>query len=475
LLLLGAAQASAASRFAEVGGNGPSATCPVSDPCGIVDAINLAAMGDDVTLLGGLPPAPYTISALVELVVPSNVTVHGTVGARPVIQTGNANGPGVELKAGSVLRDVVVEYTGANDSAILLSGGGTLERVTGHATGGGTDGGCGTLDGGTPVIRDSVCWRDGPGTANPVGGVTARNGSAVAQTLTLRNVTAISSEENDEAGIFAIKSGTGALTVTATNTIAFSETGSDVAHLAGFTPTAVNLDHSNYDSESDTGGVITNPGTGTANQTTPPVFVDRLGGDFHQQPTSTATIDLGTATGLLSDERDFDGHARSIGAAPDIGADEIRNTTTTAVACVPTSLTVGGASTTCTATVTDTGTTTTTPIGSVSFSSSGAGTFNPTSCSLEDGVSTDHASCQVTLTPSVAATHQITGSFGGDLNHGVSEGADQVTVMSPAGTPVNPTTPPPNAAAAIKKCKKKFRNGKKRKRCIRRAKRRARS
>jgi hypothetical protein len=471
VLLLGAASASAANRFAEVGGNGPE-PCLLSDPCSVVTAVNGAAANDDVTLLGGQPPSPYITSTA--LVVASNVTVHGTTGARPVIQSSSGSIPGVKLNTGSILRDVVVDYSSSNASAILLDAGGTLERVTGRSTSSGADGGCATVNGGTPVIRDSVCWRDGGGTANPVGAVTARNDSATAQTLTLRNVTAISSEE---AGIFAIRSA-GPLTVNATNTIAYSQNAGDVAHIAGFTPTAINLDHSNYDTESDPGNVITNPGTGppNSNQTAVPIFVD-LAGDFHQQPTSAGTIELGTTSGQLLGELDFEGQERAIGA-PDIGADELGHETSTSIACTPASLTLGVGSTNCTATVSDT-MGALLPTGDVALSSSGTGNFSGGGeCTLAL-VSDSVASCQLTYTPAAVGSgaHQITGSYPGGPAHEGSQGSTAVGVAAPAGP--GPVAGPPlasfNLTGAIKKCKKKFSKGKKRKKCIKRAKKRARA
>lgn len=471
MLLLGATSASAANRFAEVGGNGAE-PCLVADPCSIETAINSATANDDVTLLGGLPPSPYTTSTA--LVVASNVTVHGTTGARPVIQSDPGSFPGVKLTTGSILRDVIVDYSSSNASAILLDSGGTLERVTGHSTSSGADGGCATANGGTPLIRDSVCWREGGGTANPVGGVTSRNDSAVAQTLTLHNVTAISS---NEPGLFAIRSDGGGLTVNATNVIAFSESDSDVAHIAGFTPTAINLDHSNYDSESDPGNVITNPGTGTpnANQTAAPVFVDRLGGDFHQQPTSTGTIELGTTSGALPEELDLDGQERSVGA-PDIGADELGHQTSTSIACIPASLTLGSGGSSCTATVTDT-MGALLPTGDVAFASGGPGSFGDGGTCTLAFVSDSVARCQLTYTPAAVGTgsHQITGSYPGGPAHEGSEGSIAIGVAAPAGSgPTTAPSQPLNLAAAIKKCKKKFPKGKKRKKCIKRAKQRAR-
>jgi hypothetical protein len=470
MLLLGAASASAANRFAEVGGDGTE-PCLASDPCSLETAVNGAAANDDVTLLGGQPPSPYITSTA--LVIAANVTVHGTTGARPVIQSSASGGPGVRLNSGSALRDVIVDYSSSNASAILLDSGGTLERVTGRTTSSGADGGCGTVNGGTPVIRDSVCWRDGGATANPVGGVAARNDSGTAQTLTLRNVTAISTEE---AGIFAIKSDGGALTVNATNTIAFSQNAGDVAHLMGFTPTAINLDHSNYDTETDPGNVITNPGTGTAaaNQTTPPVFA--AAGDFHQLPTSTGTIDLGVAgivSGVDLGAADFDGNSRTIGAAPDIGADELQSSTTTTLGCAPPTLILGAGSSTCTATVSDASGDATTPQGSVSLTSGGPGTFSAGgSCALA-GAGPDVARCQITYTPSAvgSGSHELTAAYGGDLSHAASQGTAQLGI-TPASAPPgsNGSTATGKRAAALKRCRRKPK-GKKRRKCIKRAKR----
>jgi hypothetical protein len=469
VLLLGAASASAANRFAEVEGNGP-APCLVSDPCSIEIAINGAstAASDDVTLLGGVPPSPYVTST--PLVVPSNVTVHGAPGSPAVVNTDVGSAPAVTLGAGSLFRDVDVEHTGVNFPAIRLDGGGTLERVIAHASGGSTDGGCQTEGGGSPVIRDSVCWHDGSGGNG--GGVQGRNASVTAQTLTLRNVTAVTS--NARPGVQATRVDGGALTINATNVIAQSGTGPDVGYTAGFSPNAITLDHSNYDSEADGNNVITNPGIGTAaaNQTTPPVFA--AGGDFHQQPTSAGTIDLGTTSGPMG-ELDFEGQERAIGE-PDIGADELGHQTRTSIACAPASLTLGAGSTACTATVSDT-VGALLPTGDVAFSSSGTGNFSGGGACTLAFVSDPVGSCQLTYMPAAvgSGSHEITGSYPGDAAHEGSQGSAAVGVAAPGGSgPIAAPSPPPfNLAAAIKKCKKKFPKGKKRKKCIKRAKKHA--
>ena len=89
--------------------------------------------------------------------------------------------------------------------------------------------------------------------------------------------------------------------------------------------------------------------------------------------------------------------------------------TMTEVSCSPGSV-VLNRSTTCTATVTDTETTDpSTPTGTVSFTSSGAGTFGGSPCTLQGSGMT--ARCSVTYTPTSrgAGSHTITADYGGDL------------------------------------------------------------
>jgi hypothetical protein len=166
----------------------------------------------------------------------------------------------------------------------------------------------------------------------------------------------------------------------------------------------------------------------------------------------------------------------ALGNRCDIGAFEVqRNTTTTAVVCEPTSLLLGTDSTICTATITDNGDSAppTTPTGTVNFTAGGSGTFDPTSCALTM-LSISEASCKVGYTPSVSGSRLLTGAYPGDADHDISQGSDQINVQPPPSPPpVTPTTPPSNPKAAIKKCKKKFPKGKKRKKCIKRAKKRA--
>ena len=168
------------------------------------------------------------------------------------------------------------------------------------------------------------------------------------------------------------------------------------------------------------------------------------------------------------------GRPRGAGAGNcDIGAlERLGHTTTTTVACTPTSLNLGAGSTTCTVTVADTSSPPTNPMGNVSFTSNGTGTFSGGGSCLLLG-NAGSPGCQVTYTPTAAGSgsHQITASYPGDVDHDPSQGATQLAVIGPGG--IGPGTQPNRLRKAIKKCKKKFPKGPKRKKCIKRAKRRA--
>lgn len=100
--------------------------------------------------------------------------------------------------------------------------------------------------------------------------------------------------------------------------------------------------------------------------------------------------------------------------------------TTTAVSCTPSSVT-SGSPTTCTATVTDTGGgMAATPKGTVTFTSSLAGTFSSTTCTLSGSGTT--STCSVTFTPSSSGKAVITGSYAATGAFTASKGKFTVTV-----------------------------------------------
>jgi Bacterial Ig-like domain (group 3) len=100
------------------------------------------------------------------------------------------------------------------------------------------------------------------------------------------------------------------------------------------------------------------------------------------------------------------------------------HSTSTSVVCSPSSL-EAGSSTSCKASVTDTASgTLITPTGTVTFTSTGAGTFSSAKCTLAS------ASCSVTYSPSAAGSPVITASYSGDSVHSVSSGTSALTVST---------------------------------------------
>jgi hypothetical protein len=168
------------------------------------------------------------------------------------------------------------------------------------------------------TIRDSVCWNNA-GAGNGFG----LNTGAISGTITLRNVTAVSSAPINARGISLGLNAGANFTIDAKSVIADGTT-FDVAASEDMTSSAtITLDHSNYATVELTGGgspTVTPAGSGT-NQTAAPAFVDAVNGDFHQLASFTSTIDLGAVDGS-SGTTDIDGDPRTVGSAPDIGADE---------------------------------------------------------------------------------------------------------------------------------------------------------
>jgi hypothetical protein len=271
--------------------------------CSIETAVNNAVSGDDVTLLAG----PYSTSTMLTAV--AGVTVHGTTGAPPLV---NSSAPAAfQIQAGSALRDVRIEHTGTSTALFAFGLGSVVERVSAHSSVANItcEAGFGSL------IRDTVCWHTGGATADSTALKPYNNGNT--GTVTLRNVTAVSTV----APGLVVQTTANTLNVDASGVIA-KGVGSDVGRQNLGGTATVTFDHSNYATESDTNDEITNPGTGTNVASPAPVFVDAATGDLHETLGSLGTIDLGSAAAGLG-AFDVDGEARTQGDAPDIGADEI--------------------------------------------------------------------------------------------------------------------------------------------------------
>jgi hypothetical protein len=314
-LLVAPAAAEAANRFAEPGGDGAE-PCLSSDPCSIETAVNAASSGDDVSLLDGVPPdAPYVAAS--QLGVPAGVTVHGTAGARPEIQS--SSNTAVSVASTAAIRDVTISHTNINGIGLILDGG-RADRVYARTDG---DWGCELFAG--AVIRDSVCFTTTNDT-NDGTGVNVFHAAASTANVVMRNVTAVASQPTVP-GLRAQPFNAGAvLNVLATNVIAKGGSSPDVATTTSQGQANVTLDHSNYATTS-VGSVlhtITVAGSGT-NQVGGLAFNNAAAGDFRQLVASTGTIDHGVAgvvNGVDLGTSDLDGEARTHGTAPDIGADE---------------------------------------------------------------------------------------------------------------------------------------------------------
>jgi hypothetical protein len=318
--LVAPAAASATALYASPSGPGSAPCDDQSSPCPIGTAVGLAGSGDDVTLLGGVPPAT-AFTAADTLTIPAGATVHGAPGARPVVNfTTDPGNDGFFLNGpGSALRDVVA-ITTAQSSTPMVALGGTVERVTAHASGG-SDANYACVTGEGAAIRDSVCWFSG--SSDPNNGAVGAFAQVSLPTgpVTLRNVTAIAP---NSIGLQAISVGAYSIAVTAINSVIRGGT-TDVktaVSTSGAGTHTVSLNYSNYATRTETtAGDITDPATG-ANQTASPVFANAATGDFHETSASLGTLDLGTATGVLVGELDPDGAPRILGSAPDIGAYE---------------------------------------------------------------------------------------------------------------------------------------------------------
>ncbi|MGI9556558.1 MAG: thrombospondin type 3 repeat-containing protein [Solirubrobacterales bacterium] len=304
VLLLTAASASAAQRFASPAGD-PAGACTEGDPCTLLTAADPAQLGngDEVILLSGL--GDYDIGSA-PLLIQDAIDLHGEAGEPPPTIISSA-AAAVDIDAAATVRDVEVDHTGSRFAIEARFPGAVVDRVTATST----TWACAPVFG--ALIRNSACIA-------PTGiGVLA--GSNGPSSGTIENVTAF----GGFSAVEAVNSGDVDIELTARNVIAMAAFGgTDVLTLStdGTTGTAtITLENSNYDSVSAgaDGGLITPAGTGT-NQTDPPLLVDPANADVTQL-TGSPTIDSG-ADHIDLGPFDLDGEARNQGLAPDIGADE---------------------------------------------------------------------------------------------------------------------------------------------------------
>jgi hypothetical protein len=312
-LLAAALFTPAAARAASVRYAAPTplGTADCSSPgnaCSLTTATEIGALhdGDEVVLA----PGEYTLGA--ELDILKAVSVHGT-GAPAATRIVSSAPTAIYLgNAGAYLRDLEIDGSDLS-SAVFAAVGSVEEAVVRNNVGSA----CSVS---MTTIRDTLCLADGAS-----GSGVFINYSGGTHLIGLVNVTAVVTGSTNAYGIYA-GAGTGATVYfeEAVDVIARGTT-DDISASADSTSTSiVEISHSNFSHVfqfAQPGGTaaVTSPST-NSNQTAAPAFVDAAAGDFHEAAGSV-TIDAGVAE-VANGTLDFDGDARELGAAVDIGADE---------------------------------------------------------------------------------------------------------------------------------------------------------
>jgi hypothetical protein len=424
-------------RFAAPRGTGADPCADPAHPCSLFTAASVEAPGTSLAAGDEVVMAPGTYSdAAGDLGRAGNVrlaadtSLHGEPGQpRPLISTATKNAAPLLGASGDSIFHLEITSAVA-ESDIFIAGGvvddliarsSAPEAVVCEQAGG--------------LIRDSACLGSGS-TAIALGGPVSLP-AGTSSTIALRNVTAVASGsesaglryegvsethgtslEVDGVGVIAQGVDTDVLAKGVSSNPGSPGTGAHVE---------VHLDHSDYvtaHTGAGDGGTATVTAAGTEGNIT---AAPRLGADgIHEQPASP-TIDAGDAD-ELSGELDVDGQPRTIGAAPDIGADEFGVPTATRISCQPGTVALS-AEAHCTATVEDTAATPSAPTGQVEFATGGEGTFSKVSCELGSGVEGKKASCETTYQPSAPGPHQIVAAYLGDAGHATSEASTTIAAV----------------------------------------------
>jgi hypothetical protein len=447
-----ASSASAAIRYAAPGADG-SAPCVQADPCSFFiaasgDAPNgqRVAEGDEVVLL----PGNYTGSAgdlgpqeVVSLV--TGITLRGAHGGPARIES-NARGGILDLNGWDTVSDLEIVAPLSTRPFVIIES--TAERVIVRDWG---DEGIACVLSFKAVILDSVCIAHG---SHGVGAGNRSGSNAPFDPRTLRNVTAIADGAGSTGLLFVAEDG-GEVIATVKSSIARG-TSEDVEAIGVGTGSAaaVLIEHSDFTTTNEVpknGGIgfVTEPEI-NGNITEAPVLA---ADGYHELPDSP-TVDEGVVDGS-SGSLDIDGQLRTIGIAPDIGADELADTTSLDFACSQAAV-ISSARATCPVTVTDTSPGGAVPTGIVDLSAA-EGSFGRT-CVLT-ALSAVAAGCDAEYVPGSAPPgfYGLRASYAGDGTHDRSEG--EVTITVEQGASSNPgnggstiTKAAPATIAAVK-CK----------------------
>ena len=283
LLLLAPAGARAATRYAATDGSSKSSSCAADVPCTLARAVNDAAAGDEVVI----GPGEYKISATLR--PPEDIELHGDGDhAAPRLMTTSSLGDGLILLESGALGHLALEAHAGTGPALKLKSG-TVDGIRAVSTSG--DGVVVDGSGSGTVLRNSVVKA-------------ARTAISLKDDgdMTLRNLTVMAAGAR---GV-AIKADVHD-TVSLVNVIARGGD-SDVVADAG----TVTAAFSNFRTDHSPGVA-----SGAGNQSAEPLFAD----DDYRPAPGSPTIDAG-ALDAFSVSPDPDGHPRSLGAAPDIGAYE---------------------------------------------------------------------------------------------------------------------------------------------------------
>ena len=312
--------ASAAIRVASPGG-APSTACPTATPCDLDTAVNSAIDGDEIVLLAGVYTGFPSLNPGGRV-----LNIHGADGEpRPTLTSPQSTlrvGVGSTIKRLTITTSQptvgpLINVTG-NGPAIVDLVGVVIDEVFARAPGevlSFTNAGLGNH------IRNSILVSDSGGQETlriqDTNQVALEHATVLARGTALRALHVLAT--------------TTATSVTIRNSIV-PGTNEDI-RAAGVGAT-VALAHSAYRPTLAFGAVANGAGVITND----PLFADPANGDFHEARGSP-TIDAGDASAV---QADFDGQPRSIGAAPDIGADEVPIAAVVATDA-PTALTLTGA------------------------------------------------------------------------------------------------------------------------------------
>ena len=456
LSLLTACAAMGATRYAAPGGDGADPCASPTDPCSIYTAAQYNAPGTTIEAGDVVELAPGTYSEAAEdlgpgdvVQPPSGVVVQGEPGkARPliVLQSNGGFWGAFFISTAAEVRDVEIRNQAVSGSAVTIQDG-SIERVVARSTVS-TAFTCGSFEG---QIRSSVCINEAGGVAV---GASASVAAGVHATV-IRNSTFIATGPGSVGMDFAyFASSPGVIgAVNAIGVIAKGASKDVIARgleLSGGhgATTEIELQASDYaTTDTKTAGTgsasVTAPGTNGNITALPLLAADNV----HQLPGSP-TIDKGAVDGA-SAAFDIDEQAREIGLAPDIGADEIGNPTTTTVKCAPAAFSPPGQST-CEVAVEDRGIALVPPTGTVTFDLV-PGLFVTEACTLTpQNEATSTCSATASWLSAPVGLYEYKGTYQGDARHEASSGAATLSVLPfPSGQPGGPQpkslpNPPPD-------------------------------